>query len=98
MGIKAKQRELKTALSSVKLSDISYDGKGNHPHFLSPIDMDNILSKLSPFVMLVDKEAELPITYQAVNKGKPYKALVTSGMGDAFREAGYVKAYPLEEK
>lgn len=41
-----KQKEIRVGLGNIKLSDISYDGKARHPHFLSPIDIGNILSYL----------------------------------------------------
>lgn len=55
-----KQDKIKTGLSSIKLSKISYDGKVNYPHFLSPIDIKNILSCLHSRGVVVKVERELP--------------------------------------
>lgn len=43
----SKQTDIEVGLRKIKLSEISYDGKTKHPHFLSPIDTKNILSYLS---------------------------------------------------
>ena len=42
----SKQEKIKVGLSRIKLSDISYDGKTQQPHFLSPIDIESVLNYL----------------------------------------------------
>ena len=52
---------IRVGLSRIKLSDISYDGKTKHPHFLSPMDIESILTYLDGMgYVQLDENQEMP--------------------------------------
>jgi len=103
--VEAKRRKVRLGLSGLTLSNISFDGKTQHPHFLSPIDIENIISLLNPLVMLVNKEggisdnlaqtASSPECYYAEGVGLSWER--NAYMFRAFKEAGYQPTVPLME-
>ena len=54
-----KQEEIRKGLKELRLSAWSYDGKISHPHFLSPIDVNNIIKYLDSQGVVIKVESQL---------------------------------------